>query len=207
MKVNLLTGKDKILTPPPPKNRKVIPEKVETIALKHWTNTTIPEPSVHRRMKRREKKRKENGGSEEIVPTRWQHLSQREQYANFKEDCGEEISEVMRKHAEDGIRKLQNRPDSEDKDKRLDLYRNMHDKFPSESWYLDQKPPEVKPLCDHTTGLCRVCEAAGLNFITLSQSLKRLCVCRTDQCPNWICFCGEDNQERCSCLCACEACK
>ena len=61
MKVNLLTGKDKMLSPPPPKKRKAIPEEVETIALKHRTNTTIPEPSVHRRMKRRENKGKKMG--------------------------------------------------------------------------------------------------------------------------------------------------
>ena len=60
MKVNLLTGQEALLMPPPKKKRKVIPEEVEAIAVKHWTDTTIPEPSVQRRMKRKEKKKKRN---------------------------------------------------------------------------------------------------------------------------------------------------
>ena len=207
MKINLLTGKEPLLTPPPKKKRKVIPEEVEDIAVKHWTETTIPEPSVQRRMKRKEKKKKRSKEeTEEIVPTRWQHLSQREQYANFKDECSSDISEVMKKHGEESISKLESRPDSEDKQRRLELYRNMHEKFPSESWYLDQKPPEVKPLCDHTTGLCRICEAASLNYTTLNRNLKRLCGCKTDRCPNWICFCDPDEDEACSCQCDCDSC-
>ena len=140
------------------------------------------------------------------MPTRWQHLSQREQFANFRDECSTEISDVMRKHGEESIRKLESRPDSEDKARRVELYSNIQNKFPSESWYLDQKPPEVKPLCDHTTGLCRICEAASLNFITLSRNLKRLCGCKTERCPNWICLCDPDEDEACSCTCDCDSC-
>ena len=52
MKIDLLTGNNQILTPPPNKKKKIIPEGVEKIALKHWTDTTIPEPAVQRRMMR-----------------------------------------------------------------------------------------------------------------------------------------------------------
>ena len=209
MKINLLTGDDQILTPPPKKRRKIIPEEVEAIALKHWTETTIPEPAVNRRMKRKEKKKKKTGNTEELVPTRWQHLTQREQYSHFKDECSKEVEEVMRKHAQINLEKLQTRPDSDDKTRRVHLYENMHEKFPSESWYQDQKPPEVKPLHDHTTGLCRVCEAAQINHGTLVKTLNKLCVCKTDQCPNWVCFCDDELDEgaKCFCKCDCDSCK
>ena len=204
MKINLLTGKEALLTPPPKKKRKIVPDEVKEKADKHWQETTIPEPSVHRRMKKQRNNIDENAA--ETVPIRWQHLSNKEQYKNFKEEYSGEITVILRKHGEENIRKLEGRPDSEDKERRLEMYGKMEEKFPSESWYQDQKPPEVKPLCDHTTGLCRICEAASLNFITLKKTLKRLCVCKTDSCPDWVCFCDPEEDDTCSCHCACDSC-
>ena len=79
-------------------------------------------------------------------------------------------------------------------------------------WYVDQRPPETKPLCDHTTGLCHLCEAARTNFTTMVKAVKRQCVCGTNLCPNWFCACmpeddGVERQKPCQCLtCECEKC-
>ena len=59
MKVKLMTGEDKILTPPSKKIRDMYPPQVKHMAKKHWEETTIPEPAVNRRMKRKEKELKE----------------------------------------------------------------------------------------------------------------------------------------------------
>ena len=55
MKVKLMTGKDQILTPPPKARRDVFPAEVKEMARDHWMDTTIPEPSVNRRMKRKQR--------------------------------------------------------------------------------------------------------------------------------------------------------
>ena len=208
MKIKLLTGEDNILVLAPIKWRKVFPEEIEEFALTHWNESTIPEPSVHRRMKPKDKSSKDKENPEEIIPTRWQHLSQREQYANFKEEYGNKVGEVMRKKAEEKTSKLQNRPESDDKQKRQEFYANMHTKFPSDDWYLSLRPKEVKMLNDHTTGLCKVCESASLNYLTLLKNLKRMCACTSSKCPNWECFCDEEIEDNVSCICkcACDSC-
>ena len=46
---------------------------------------------------------------------------------------------------------------STDKDYRMELARDKIPKrFPSESWFLEQRPPEVQFCNDHATGLCKV---------------------------------------------------
>ena len=62
-------------------------------------------------------------------------------------------------------------------------------------WYTDQKPPEAKPLIDHTTGLCHLCEAAKANFTTIVKSVKRLCSCGSKLCENWFCVCSKSEDE------------
>ena len=59
MKVKLLTGEDSILTPPPKIKRDVFLPEVAKIAKQHWQDTTIPEPSVRRRMRKKEGKLQE----------------------------------------------------------------------------------------------------------------------------------------------------
>ena len=86
-------------------------------------------------------------------------------------------------------------------------------RFPGLTWYIEQKPKEVKPLCDHTTGLCHLCESARENYRTMIRTMKRLCVCGTRMCPNFECFCPfQENDEEatgpCDCSpCDCEDCK
>ena len=59
MKVRLLTGVDSVLSPPAKMKQDIYPVSVTQLAEKHWEETTIPEPSVHRRMKRKERPLKE----------------------------------------------------------------------------------------------------------------------------------------------------
>lgn len=210
MKVRLLTGEDSVLSPPVKAKKDVYPLPVKQLAEKHWDETTIPEPAVNRRMKRKEKALKEGENAEETVPTRWQHLSATEQYENFKEEYKEKVKVEMEKKVQQEIVKLVGRPESEDKAKRLEKLQTLPECFPGQKWYEEQKPAEVKPLIDHSTGLCKVCESAGLNYLTLAKALKRLCVCQTSECPNWTCVClglgDDDDENQCNCGCSCESC-
>ena len=117
MKVRLMTGKDQILTPPPKARRDIFPAEVKEMAKDHWIDTTIPEPLVNRRMKRKEKQLEEGEQAVETTPTRWQHLTAEEQYANFKEDCEERVRPEMEKEAAMDLEKLRWRPDSEERTK------------------------------------------------------------------------------------------
>lgn len=211
MKVRLMTGEDAVLTPSPKAKRDVFPPEVAIIAKQHWQDSTIPEPSVRRRMKRKERKLQDGERADESVATRWQHLSAKEQYACFKEDCSEKVKLEMRKQAQSEMAKVMGRPETEDKRNRIRRIESLPQCFPGKKWYFSQKPAEIKPLIDHTTGLCRYCEQAGLNYQTLAKTLKRLCACGTHQCPNWTCLCqadGEEDEELvCKCRCSCDNCR
>ena len=85
--------------------------------------------------------------------------------------------------------------------------------FPSIDWFLDQKPEEVKPMHDHTTALCKLCEAAVLNYTTLVKTIKHQCDCKTEHCPDFLCMCPQDDEEnddvtrQCNCHCDCDNCR
>ena len=219
MKVRLLTGADPVLTPSEPPKRHIYPATVEKVAEQHWMDTTIPEPAVNRRMIRKEKPLSEGEQVKEIVPTRWQHLTMKEQYASFKEGCEKEVKKEMTEKSEADRTRVEKRPDSQDKTRRLEMLEKLPEKFPGKKWYKDQMPPEVKPLIDHTTGLCRTCEAAQLNYSSLTKTLKRLCSCGTKMCKNWVCLCrreeeeqgeeeqGEGEADLCMCSCSCDDCQ
>ena len=116
----------------------------------------------------------------------------------------------MRKKAESERSKVMGRPETEDKRNRIRRIETLHQCFPGKKWYFSQKPPEVKPLVDHTTGLCRYCEQAGLNYQTLTKAVRRLCTCGTHQCPNWSCLCqavDEEEEPVCTCMCSCDSCR
>ena len=81
----------------------------------------------------------------------------------------------------------------------------MAEKFPSKTWFLEQRPPEVKIINDHTTGLCKVgslifivlthyllqmCESTRINFEKFVKEMKKLCSCKTKDCRNWECTCA-----------------
>ena len=165
---------------------------------------------MNRRMKRQEKRLEEGEQAAETVPTRWQHMTAEEQYASFKEDYEEKVRDEMEAKAATEAVKVSKRPESEDKTRRLARLEEVPGYFPGRKWYSEQKPDEVKPLVDHTTGLCRVCEAASLNYLTLYKSLQRLCACKTRLCPNWTCLCVvdevEEDEQECQCGCSCDDC-
>jgi hypothetical protein len=63
-----------------------------------------------------------------------------------------EISRVMEVHGESLKAKVSQWPDSEDKRRRLAFAEEAKALFPSLSWYILQKPAEVRPMHDHSTG-------------------------------------------------------
>ena len=190
------------------------------MAVKFWNDSTTTEPAKYRRPN----KAVQDG--EETVPTRYQTTTNEEAYLEFKESCQDEVASIMSKHSAELVGKYRNRPDSADKDYRLNYYREkLPHKFPGQSWFLEQRPPEVKMMHDHTTGLCKVstvitalicnalyytlsqaCEAARLNFEEYVKGAKRNCRCGTKECPNWICQCSEDEDTGEMGPCTCQPC-
>ena len=84
-------------------------------------------------------------------------MTNEEAYESFKEDCREPVRALMVEHGKKMLEKVLKRPESDDKEYRIQLARDrIPDRFPSLSWFLDQKPPEVKACNDHATGLCKV---------------------------------------------------
>ena len=205
MKLDLLQGTDLVLTPPAKPKRQIYPKELEDLATKHWNENTTIEPALHRR--------KAESDERETIPTRYQSLTDNEQYDLFKEDCSAEITQILRKHAETETSKVNLRPDSEDKINRLAYFARLPNVVPKIDWFLNLKPSEVKRLHDHTTALCKVCEAALLNFTTLVKTIKLQCKCKTTLCPDWVCLCSlhEDQDDdidevNCTCKCACDSC-
>ena len=210
MKRKFLERSTDVLVPPTKKARNIYPEEVEKIVVDHWDLNTIPEPALHRQ------KPKPTEANKEILPVRYQTLTDKEQYELFKGDCAEPIGEVMKKFSEQSILMVNNWKDNEAKRSRVKYYENLPEKFPKIDYFLDKKPAEIKPLHDHTTALCVTCEAAQLNWYTLVKTLKNSNQCNSRRCPNWICMCEsvsdeEEHQElvqtECNCKCNCDGCQ
>jgi hypothetical protein len=155
MKINILVGSCPVLQPPAKPKKHVYPKEIENIATEH----------------RKKAKKQEN----ESVPIRYQTMTDKEQYALFKEDCSETITEIMRRFGEEQTAKVSEWPDSADRIKRLNYYSNIQNKFPSIGFSMGRKLEEVKPLHDHTTALCRTCVAAQLNWQMLVKNVPMLC--------------------------------
>ena len=84
-------------------------------------------------------------------------MTNEEAYKSFKENCREPVRALMEEHVKKILAKVSKRPESADKDYRIELARDrIPDRFPSMSWFLEQRPPEVKACSDHATGLCKV---------------------------------------------------
>ena len=164
MKGKLLSGVETTLVSDKLRKRQFFPPTVEVIGREHWIESTIPEPAKHTG-----KAIEEEG---ETVPTRYQDRTNSEMYESFKDECREKVKDEMTKHANDMINKLTNRKESADKQQRLDYANSLKDLFPSFDWYIKQRPPETKPLTDHTTGLCHLCESAKINFKTIVQAAR-----------------------------------
>ena len=78
-----MIGKTSILKFQSKDKRQVFSKGIESIARKHWLETTILELAKHKG-----KGVEEDG---ESVPTRYQDKTDKESYFNFKEDCGGEV--------------------------------------------------------------------------------------------------------------------
>ena len=75
----------------------------------------------------------------------------------FKDQCSEKVEQIMTKEAKHQEDTLVKRKDSADKENRLKYVRTLlPKKFPGQSWFIEQRPPEVKLMNDHTTGVCKV---------------------------------------------------
>ena len=160
MKIDFLTSKTDVLTPLTRQKRTVIPRSVQNLAEQHWLESTILEPAIMRARKCR--------NNEEVIPKRLQVCTDNKQYLNFRDQFGMEIRNIMKDISEQNLTKLNRKPDSNNKLRLTKYFSNYQDMFPSLSWYLRLKPAEVKPMHDHTTGLCYNCEAAKHNYATLS---------------------------------------
>ena len=110
-------------------------------------------------------------------------------YENFKEEYCDIIAQKMEKKKTIIVKKLEGRPHNEDKQKRLEYANRLPSLFPGRAWYIGHRPMETVPLCNHTTGLCKECEAANLNHSQLVKIMKKYCICRTKACHNWFCSC------------------
>ena len=120
IKSNLLTGTASTLKAEEHKKRSEFPLKVVEIAQKHWMENTIPEPAKH------SGKALEVDG--ETVPTRYQDKTDRECYENFKEECQDIIQVEMAKAGQSLLEKLTNRPDSADKQRRLEYAQHLSER-------------------------------------------------------------------------------
>ena len=138
MKRRLVTGVDKELTIPNKEVREVLPASLSEVAKRYWYETTTPEPAKHRYL---EKVLMDNG---EAVPIRYQTTSDMEAYEGFVVMYNDEIRNIMKKHSQTLLDKYSMRHDSDDKKHRLNYATSVASKIPSHSWFLSQRPPEVK---------------------------------------------------------------
>ena len=86
------------------------------------------------------------------MPTRLQDRTDVECYQDYKDEYGAEVGRAMVQYGERLKLKVSKWPESEDRLKRLAFAEKVKGKFPSLSWYITQKPAEVRPMNDHTTG-------------------------------------------------------
>ena len=149
MKKELMSGQDSTLTVGKKKRRKPYPEGVEEAARKHWEGICVTEPAKHRSTGPSSSSVKD---SVETVPTRLQDRTDGECYQDFKDECREEVKKEMAILSDKLKKKVANWPESPDKARRLIWADEIKSRFPGMSWYLLQKPAEVVPMHNHTTG-------------------------------------------------------
>ena len=151
MKRKLMTGEEKVLLLPSKPTRQTFPQEVTQLAAKYWEDTTQPDPA----MIRYPGKAARDGA--DTVPTRYQITTNEEAYQGFREQYIEKVEQIMSREASNQEEKLIKRKDSEDKMIRLKYVRDiLPKKFPGQSWFIEQRPSEVKFMNDHTTGQCKV---------------------------------------------------
>ena len=100
---------------------------------------------------------------------------------------------------------------SKQKRKKLEFIMRKEERFPSFGWFMGQKPKETKVRDDHCTGLCKDCEGPQINYEALRIFKKKMCKCKTKECPSWFCMCEQDDfgetTPGCDCdVCSCDNC-
>ena len=126
------------------------PVAVKYIAQSHWERITIVEPAKHKVSKTRK-------GENDRLATRYQIMTNKECYESFIDACKFKVREEMKKEVTQIVRMYEKRPDSEEKTAKLKFAEEvLPERFPSLNWFIEQHPPEVKPMNYHTTGLCKV---------------------------------------------------
>ena len=151
MKRKLMAGEETTLKPLRKQAKQIFPPIVKEIAEKFWLEITVTDPGKHKRIRTAVK------DGEETVPTRYQTTTNEEAYISFKESASNDIGSIMSKHAEEQIKIFEKRVESRDKQYRLQYARDiLPKKFPGCTWFIEQRPPEIKMMCNHTTGLCKV---------------------------------------------------
>ena len=196
----MLTGNQKNLkVGPKRKNEFHLPE-AEALAEDCWLNkATIVEPNKHVRPHCAPVD--ESG---ETIPRRLQILTTDEAYNKFEEYYTIRVKEAMKRKCDQIRAKHTSKSSYNAKvNERLNRMENM---FPSKSWFVSRKPCQTTMNQDHTTGLCKDCYSAQVNYDTLLKYVRRNCYCKTEDCPNWICLCSEDVCQ-CDTVCRCDDCE
>ena len=121
IKEDLLKGKESTLKAKEGKKRETFPPRVVEIGSNHWYEHLIPEPA-----KQTGKVVEDEG---EIRPTQYQDKTDKEMFANFQDECTEEVKVEMTKQSEEMLLNLSKRPDSQDKQRRLEYARNLPDRL------------------------------------------------------------------------------
>ena len=151
MKRQLISGEKNVLKCLDNEKRQVFLREVKEVAIKHWEEITVTEPGKHKRLTKAVK------DGEETAPVRYQTMTNEETFESFKDNCSNDVKVAMEKYAQERLAAYRRRPESEDKEYRLKYAKNvLPNKFPSQSWWLEQRPKEVKPMHNHTMGLCKV---------------------------------------------------
>ena len=196
------TGEESILRVGGRKKRSVYPTEVNEMAIESWElDGTTVEPNQHSRPETALK-----DGSD-TVPNRLQVLTDDEAYAEFKDKYEEKVKAAMKTQCDSVKEKYKFKPESVSKDRVMKILQRKQELFPSKKWFVQRKPPQTKINNDHSTGLCKDCHANHLNYERLHKFCKKFCHCKTDKCPNWVCFCEEDPEDcHCSHECDCDDC-
>ena len=201
-----MIGETSVLKVPDKKKPEYFPPEVFDLAVDSWIKrATKPDPSKHIRPHKTLK------DGDETIPTIWQVVSDDHAYEQFKENERENVREIMKNHCASLREKYSAKEDSETKQKIMKRIEKREEAFPGKTWFLARKPPQTKMLNDFATALCKDCNEALLNYETLSKYCKKYCKCKTQNCPNWICDC-EDEEEDCDCdpkkiPCQCDVCE
>ena len=202
LKKLLFSGEQSTLKVEERKTRELFPKKVFDLANESWeTDATIPEPAQHSRPTSAV-----SDGSEKL-PARLQVLTNDEAYEQFKDKYKDKVHGVMKEHCDKIRSKYEGSKESSNRDKILSSLKRKEITFPSKTWFLQQKPPKTKLNHDHSTGLCKDCQEGQLNYESLLKFVKKMCCCRTDMCPNFVCICEDFDDCNCSRECECEDCE